>query len=88
MVKERLYLKVRIRSSPFFPHSGGASRAGGGRVESCARRILQDPVGFCVRWYDFRLISSDLRFSSLAMVAALVRWFFGALARRLPVYLL
>jgi hypothetical protein len=57
-------------------------------VESCARRISRDLVGFRVHWYDFRSVSSDLRLSSLAMVAALVRWSFGALSRRLPVCLL
>jgi hypothetical protein len=88
MVKRRLHFEVRIRSSPPYPRSGGASCAGGGRVESCARRISWDPVGFRVRWCDFKSVSSDLRFSSLAMVAALVRWSFGALARRLPICLL
>jgi hypothetical protein len=44
--------------------------------------------GRFLRWCGFRSVSSDLRFSSLAMVAALVRWSFGALARRLSVCLL
>jgi hypothetical protein len=88
MVKRRLHLEVRIRSFPSYPRSGGASRTGEGRVESCAQRISRDPVGFCIRWCGFRSVSSDLRLSSLAMVAALVRWSFGALARRLPVCLL
>jgi hypothetical protein len=43
---------------------------------------------FRVRWCGFRPVSSDLRLSSLTMVAALVRWCLGALARRLPVCLL
>ena len=37
---------------------------------------------FCLYGYRFDL--SDLQVSSSAMVAALVRWSFGALARRLP----
>jgi hypothetical protein len=57
-------------------------------VESCARRISRDPIIFRVRWCGFMSVSSDLRLSSLAMVAALVRWSFGALARRLPVCVL
>jgi hypothetical protein len=88
MLKRWLYLEVRVRSSPPYPRSGGASRVGGGRVESCARRISRDPVGFHVRWCGFRSVSSDLRLSSLAMAAALVCWSFGALARRLPICLL
>jgi hypothetical protein len=44
--------------------------------------------GFGNRWCDFRSVSSDLQLSSLEMVAALVRWSFGALALRLPVSLL
>jgi hypothetical protein len=39
MLKWWLHLEVRIRSSPPYPCSVGASCAGGGRVESCARRI-------------------------------------------------
>jgi hypothetical protein len=57
-------------------------------VESCARRISRDPIGFRVRWCGFRSISSDLKLSSWATVTALVRWSFGTLARRLPVCLL
>jgi hypothetical protein len=57
-------------------------------VELCAHRISWDPVGFRVYWCGFMIVSSDLRLSSLAMVAALVRWSFGTLARRLPVCLL
>jgi hypothetical protein len=88
MVKRRLHLEVRIRSSPPYPRSGGASRAEGGRVELCARWISRNPVGFRVHWCSFRSVSSDIRLSSLAMVATLVHWSFGVLARRLPVYLL
>jgi hypothetical protein len=89
MVKRRLHLEVRIRFSPPYPRSGGASRVGGGgRVESCARRISRDLVGFHVRLCGFRSVFSDLRLSLLTMVAALVRWSFGALARRFPVCLL
>jgi hypothetical protein len=57
-------------------------------VESCVRRIFSDLFGFGIRWCGFRSVSFDLQLSSLAMVAALVRWSFGALARRLPVCLL
>jgi hypothetical protein len=88
MVKRRLHLEVRIRSSPLYPGSGGASRADGGRVESCAQRISRDPIGFRIHLCGFRSVSFDLRLSSLALVAALVRWSFGALARRLPACLL
>jgi hypothetical protein len=88
MVKRRLHLEVRIRSYPSYPRSDGATRAGGGRVELCARRISRDPVGFCVCWCGFRSFSSDLQLSWLAMVAALVCWSFGALARWLPICLL
>jgi hypothetical protein len=42
MVKQRLHLEVRIRSYSSYPCAGGASHAGGGRVESCARRISRD----------------------------------------------
>jgi hypothetical protein len=88
ILKRRLHLEVRIRSSPPYPCSGGASHAGGGRVELCARRISRDPIGFRVRWCGFRSVSFNLRLSSLAIVADLVRWFFGALARRLPICIL
>jgi hypothetical protein len=88
MVRRRLLPEVRIRSSPSYPRSGGASSVGGGRVELCVRRISRDLVVSRVRLCGFRSVSSDLRLSSLAMVAALVRWSFGALARRLPVCLL
>ena len=33
---------------PPYPRSGGASSAGGGRVELCVRWISGDPVGFRV----------------------------------------
>jgi hypothetical protein len=42
-----------------YPHSGGASSAGGGHVESCARQISWDPIGFCVRLCRFMLVSFD-----------------------------
>jgi hypothetical protein len=67
-----------IRSSPSSPRSGGAYSVVGRCVEVCLRRISLDLIG----------VPSDLRFSSSVMVSALVRWFFGALARRLPVSLL
>ena len=50
---------------------------------------LVDLFGFVCRssmfvCLHFRLDYSDLRYSSLAAVAVLVRWSYGALARRLP----
>ena len=57
-------------------------------MELCVRQIFSDLVRFRVRSCGSRSGSSDLRLSSLAMVAALVCWSFRALARRLPVYLL
>lgn len=39
MLKRRLRLGVRIRSSPLYPRSGGASSANGKRMESFVRRI-------------------------------------------------
>jgi hypothetical protein len=88
MVRRQRHPKVRIRSSLPYPRSGGAPSASKGRVESCVRRIISSLFGFGICWRGFRLVSFDLRLSSLAMVAALVCWSFGALARRLPVYLL
>jgi hypothetical protein len=57
-------------------------------MESCVRQISWDPIGFHVLWCGFRSFSFNLWLSSLAMVVAMVRWSFGALARRLPIYLL
>ena len=88
MVRRRLHLEVRIRFSLLYPRSGGATSTGGRRVELCVRRIFSDLVRFCVRSCGFRSGYSDLRLSSLAMVAALLRWSFRVLARRLPVWLL
>lgn len=76
MVRGRLHSEVRIRSSPLYPHSGGASSAGGGRVESFVWRISWDLVYFFACWCGFKPVSSDLRLSllsSLVIVAALVR---------------
>jgi hypothetical protein len=61
------------------------------RVRSKAWSCL--PVGspevdFRVCWCSFMSVSSDLRLLSLAVVAALVRWSFGTVARRLLVCLL
>ena len=78
-----------IKVSPPSPRSGGASSIVGGRVEVCLRRIYlwwicSDliVVRLCSR--VFGLNPSNLRYSSLAAVAVLVRWSYGALARRLP----
>ena len=43
-----------------------------------------NPIGSCHCSYVYRLDPSDLRFSSSATVARLVRWSCGALARGLP----
>ena len=78
-----------IKVSPPSPRSGGASSIVGGRVEVCLRRIY--PRWICsdlvvVRLCScvFRLDPFDLRYSPSATVAVLVRWSYGALARRLP----
>ena len=78
-----------IRSSPSSPRSGGASSIVGGRVEVCLRWIYLwwiclDLVVVRLRSRVFGLDLSDLRYSSFAAVAVLVRWSYGALARRLP----
>ncbi len=78
-----------IKVSPPSPHSGGASSIVGGRVEVCLRRIYlwwicSDLVGVRLRSCVFGLDLSDLRYSSSAAVAVLVRWSYGALARQLP----
>jgi hypothetical protein len=73
---------------PTLSLASGASSAGGGCVESCTRQIYWDPIGFRIRWCGFRLVSFDLRLSSLAMVAVLVRLSLGPLTRRLTIYLL
>jgi hypothetical protein len=88
MVRRRRHPEVRIRTSSPYPRSGGAPSASGRRVESCVRRIFSDLFGFGIHWCGFMSVSFDLRLSSLAMVAALVRWSFGALTRWLPVCLL
>ena len=56
-------------------------------MEVFVRRISEDPIGFRFCWCGFRYGSSDLRISSLTTVAALERWSFVALMRRLPVCL-
>ena len=82
-------------SPTFYPRPDGASSIVGGRVEVCLHRISRDSVGTGLRWICldpifvrfrlgvYRFDPSDLRLSSLAMVATLVRWSYGALARRL-----
>jgi hypothetical protein len=88
MVRRWLHLDVRIRSSPSYLRSGGASSISRGCVESCAQRISRDPIDFRVCWCGFRSVSFDLRLSSLATVATLVRWSFWFIARGIPVCLL
>ena len=78
-----------IKVSPPSPRSSGASSIVGGRVEVCLRRIYlwwicSDLVVVCLRSCVLRLNPSNLRYSSSAAVAVLVRWSYGALARRLP----
>ena len=75
---------VRIMSPTFYPRPDGASSITGGRVEVCLRRILCDTASFGLRWIYldpffvrlrlgvYRFGSSDLRFSSSAMVATLM----------------
>ena len=57
-------------------------------MELCVRQIFSDLVRFCVCSCGCRSGFSDLLLSSLAMVAALLRWSFRALARRLLVCVL
>ena len=76
-----------INVSPPSPRSGDASCIVGGRVELCLRRIYlwwicSDLFVVRLRSCVFRLDPFDLH-SSFAVVAVLVRWFYGALARRL-----
>ena len=78
-----------IKVSPPSPRSGGASSIVGGRVKVCLWRIYlwwicSDLVVVRLRSCVFGLNPSNLRYSSSAAVAVLVRWSYGALARRLP----
>ena len=62
-------------------------------MEVCLRRIYprwicSDLVVVLLCSCVFRLDPFDLRYSLSATVVVLVRWFYGALARRLPDYLL
>ena len=80
--------KDGIRFFPPSPRFGGASSIVGGRVEVCLRRIClwwicSDLFVVRLRSCVFRLDPFDLHSSSAAVVV-LVRWFHGALARRLP----
>ena len=69
--------------------SGGAYSTVSGRMKVCLRRIYlwwicSDLVVVRLRSRVFGLVLYDLRYSSSAVVAVLVRWSYGALARRLP----
>ena len=87
-------------SPTFYPCPDGLSTIVGGRVEVCLRQISRDSVGGGLRWICldpvfirprlgvYRFDPSDLRLSSSARAATLVRWSYGALARRLPDLLL
>jgi hypothetical protein len=68
MVRQRLHLEIRIKSSTSYPRSGDASSGDGGHVESCARRISWDSVGFRVRWRGFTSVSFDLRLLLLVVL--------------------
>jgi hypothetical protein len=68
--------------------SGGASSVSRGRVESCARRISWDSVGFRVYWCCFMLVSFNLRLPLLVIVDVLVWWYFEDWARWLLICLL
>ena len=76
-----------IKVFPPSPCSGDASCIVDGRVELCLRRICLWWICsdlFVVRFRScvFRLDPFDLHYSSAAVVV-LMRWFYGALARRL-----
>ena len=78
-----------IKVSPPSPRSGGTSSIVGGLVEVCLRQIYlwwicSDLVVVRLRSCVFGLNPSNLRYSSSAAVVVLVRWSYGALARRLP----
>ena len=78
-----------IKVFPPSPRSGGASSIVGGHVEVCLWRIYlrwicSDLVVVRLCSCVFRLDPFDLRYYSSAAVAVLVRWSYGALARRLP----
>ena len=82
-----------IMVSPPSPRSGDASSIIGGRVEVCLRQIclwwiFSDLVIVRLRSCVFGLDPSDLRYFSSAAVAVLGCWSYGALARRLPDFLL
>ena len=80
-------------SPTFYTCPDGASSIVGGRVELYLRRISRDSLGTGLRWTCldpffvrlrlgvYRFAPSDLRLSSSVMVATLVRWSYGALAR-------
>jgi hypothetical protein len=68
VVRRRWRLEVRIRPSPPYPCFGGAPSTRGGRAELFVWPISWDTIGFLVCCCGFRFDSSDLRFSSLALV--------------------
>ena len=89
MMRRRRLPEDGIKVSPPSPRSSGASSIVGGCVEVCLRRIYlwwicSDLVVVRLRSRVFGLNLSDLRYSSSAAVAVLVRWSYGALARRVP----
>ena len=85
-VRRRRLPEDGIKVSPPSPRSGGASSIVGGRVEVCLRRIYlwwicSDLVVVRLRSCVFGLNPFNLRYSSSAAVAILVRWSYEALAR-------
>ena len=77
-----------IRFSPSSSHSGGVSSTVGGYVKMCLWWIYlswtcSDLLIVCLHSCVFGLDSLDLRYSSSAMVAVLVRWFYEVLTRRI-----
>ena len=87
--RRRRLLEDGIKVSPPSPRSGGASSIVGGRVEVFLQQIYlwwicSDLVVVRLRSCVFELDPSDLCYSSSAVVVVLMRWSYGALARRLP----
>jgi hypothetical protein len=76
MMRSWLHPDGRIRSSSSYPSAGGAPSTGRGHIEflsSGAPKIRSISYRQCGYMFCF----SDLRFSSLAIVDALLCWSFG-----------
>jgi hypothetical protein len=74
-----LHLEIGIRFSPLYPRFNGVSNTDRGARRCASCRSSRVNSFFCVRWFVFRLDSSDLCLPSLFIVAALVCRSFGAL---------